>query len=373
MGVLSFMLNPARKTRKVTRRRSATKRKIKKAQGSIWGKFLRASGGNAKMAKALRTKFGTSIPRTVRARLSRMRPNRAGAEKRAAALRRVRKADRIEREAMSAMALNPRRRKKRTRKACRTRVTRRKNPTPGKKRNKMAVKRKRRTRGKRRVARRTRRNPMYRVKRKKRFKVKSTGKTYKGGQLTGHKRKNKTRRAKRKGRGWSNNPRRVRSRRRARRNPAGFGGILGSIKRTLTSSKTLVKFGVGAASAVVCGGLGSFAASKIREMAKQPMLASDQIGGKILDVAAKIAVGVVVSSFVPAKYREAVLVGAGIGAVSGVVRDGLKAVVPPQYHGQLGLSGWVSAGQLPGLSGYIGADQASRLGLRGVGQLAYAQ
>lgn len=368
--MLAFMLNPKRKRPKAKKARR---------RSTAWAKCMSAAGGNARIASGLLKKHrGCRLPKGLRKTLrSKLGPGyrsrtksariRASAERRArgarprgvgsqtARLKALRAAQAArEREASISMALNPKRKKKHRKARRKSRAKIKHN------RRKNVAKRAKRKHPHRRKAK------MHRVKRGKTVRRRGR-RTLKGGMLTRRRRKGKTRRSHRTKRGgWSNNP-------------FGMGGnIISRIKGTLTSTDKLSAFAVGAAGGTISLGAGNFVAQKIREMTGVSALAKGEWGGIALDVAAQISAGIAISTLLPEKYRGPFVFGAGVMAVSDLVRTGMKQVVPKDYHQTLGLSGWIGvedakrgmrgiSGAPTSLSGYLSVEDARRAmsGLRG--------
>jgi hypothetical protein len=180
------------------------------------------------------------------------------------------------------------------------------------------------------------------------------------------------------GRLYASNPRkRRRNARRRRRNPMAIGGTLSRITRSLTSPGALTQFAVGAAGASVSEMLGSFLASKIAGFA--PATFSAGMPAQLLGAAARIAAGVAVASFLPARFQSAWVIGSGTVAVQPLVSGLLQPVLAP-VGSALGLTGiaghrggvggWISAAEvygMRGMNGWLTAKQLPGVGVSGMG------
>jgi hypothetical protein len=164
-------------------------------------------------------------------------------------------------------------------------------------------------------------------------------------------------------------------------------GTLGGIFKKLTDPKALMQFGVAAAGGAVSEMLGRALASKVTEYAGETFADPKGMPAKLLGAAARIATGLLVASFIPARFQTAFVLGAGAMAAQPLVSGLLEPVLTPigealgvkplaGFHG--GIGGWISAaevhgmrglrGQRPGMGAWLSAQQLPGVGVAGVGR-----
>jgi hypothetical protein len=130
--------------------------------------------------------------------------------------------------------------------------------------------------------------------------------------------------------------------------------------------KMYAKFAAGAAGMAVGKALGGVAH---KFLSKQVSALGVGYVGQVVKAVLEIGAATVVAGFIPSKFQDSFILGAGIGAVEPVV----ASVVNPVISSIPGLSGYISDIQMhsvpgegyPGVSGYIALDQARQLGLSG--------
>lgn len=254
-----------------------------------------------------------------------------------------------------------RKRKSPSRNYCRT--YRRKRPTTGNRRGWVCNKSVTKSQARKSRARRNprRRNPRRRYNMPKRNRY---GRFVKSGR--GRRRRRYSRRRNPVAR---RNPRRRNPR---RRNPS-VRGVVSEIRRNLTSVTMLKKLAVGATAAVVV----DYAGDRIHAWinTKTAMIRSGwafKIGGFVI----RIGVGSVLAVFVRG-YRTPILMGSGVSALSGLIREAAKSAGMKGLSGR-GVGAWVTTGQLRrlgvsgapmhpmgsnGMGGWLTTSDARRLGL----------
>lgn len=164
------------------------------------------------------------------------------------------------------------------------------------------------------------------------------------------------------------NPRRRRHGRRRRRNPSlSLSGGLGSLKRMMNPA-FLTQIAAGAAGATVAEMFGSLIASKIGGLlnpTSMPANYPSSIQAKLIGAFSRLAAGLLTAMLVPAKFKSAWIMGAGVDAAQPVVSAALTPVLAP-IGSALGLSGYRDG--RGGIGGWIAAADVSQIGqLRGMG------
>jgi hypothetical protein len=317
------LMASGRKPRAAASRRKVH-RKIHRKGHSKWARCLRAAGGDPKIAKNL-MKRGCRISKAARKALrqiprGKMRYLRA-------------RAARIRAERRGAIQTNPKRRKRG-----------------------MAAKTKRRRRG------------WTKAKRIRAGKKAWRTRLRNAGRPSGRRRRHGSRHRRRHNSMYSG---------RLYANPA---ASISAVVNTVTDTRMLTQFAVGAAGASVSEMLGSFIASKIAEFAPTTF----GVGGtlsQLLGAASRIGSGVAVAMLLPPKYKTAWIMGSGAVAVQPLVSGLLKPILDPigsalgmksQSGLRGGIGGWISAAEVYGRSrrgvgAWLTARQLPGVGVAGLG------
>lgn len=174
-------------------------------------------------------------------------------------------------------------------------------------------------------------------------------------------------------RGMYSNPRRRHKRRRnpsrsrRRRNPFNLGGTFNAIKSRLMNPESLMQFAAAAAGGTVSSFGGAWLAGKIAGLSPSTFPAGST-ASQLLNAATTIASAVILGGFLPSKFQTAFILGGGAFAAKPLVDMALAPALAQVgaaagVHGMRGLggiSGWISVNQVPqigmaGMRGGVGA------------------